>query len=405
MADGNTSFAAITGTFLKRNYGKGSPAIKNMQNLKAAFYDHLPTSSEKPSGDGFYIPVNVAGNESGHASNEQESFDNPQSVEDVQFRIIPKTTFWPFQITGLAMDVATSNADSFARSLKRQMDDNSGRFMSDLNRQTWGTGTGQLTLVNAAGGLVGQTAVPVDSVQYFRTGMYIDIYASVGGALEASNVKVTGINVSTKTLTVTPAVTCSDNAVIVKHNVLNNAPSDYKEFFGAQALVDTTSFNTNIQGVSKSTYPVLQSTVVNAANASITNAMLQSLETGVENACEQEVVETWSDRTQRDKYIELLVPLKRFMNDDAMDSGKRKPVEHNGKPWFVDKDCPAQIVFKFTKRSIEKFILTDPDIVDKDGSTIRALPGADIYQGYYKTHMNTGSLIPNAHGKIINLAQ
>ena len=70
-------------------------------------------------------------------------------------------------------------------------------------------------------------------------------------------------------------------------------------------------------------------------------------ETGIEDACEMDVVETWSDRSQRDSYITLLTPMKRFMNDDAMDSGKRKPIEHNGNPWYVDKDCPANNIFKF----------------------------------------------------------
>jgi len=372
-----------------------------MQNLKARFYDWLPTSDEKPSGDGFYIPVNVEGNESGRASNESEGFDSAQSVTDVQFVIKPKTTFWPFQLTGLSMDVAQSNEDSYARSLKRQMTDNSSRFMSDLNRQCWGTGTGQMTLVN--GVVTASTSIICDSVQYFRKGMRIDIYQTLGGTLEVSNALITAINTTTKTLTVSAAVTCSDNGVICKHGVLVNAPTDYKELFGAQALVDTTVYNSSIQGQSKTTYTVLQSTIIDASTATVTNALLQQLESGIENASEEDVMCTWSDREQRDNYIELLVPLKRFSNDDSMDSGKRKPIEHNGNPWYVDKDCPEKHVFKFTKGSIEKFILTAPDIVDKDGASIRALPGSDVYQGYYKTHMNTGSLKPNAQGKLYNL--
>lgn len=398
--DAQMSFASITGGFLKRNYGKGSNALKNMQNLKAAFFDHLSTSDEEPVGDGFYLPVNVEGNESGHASNESEAFEDAQSVTDVQFKILPKTTFWPFQLTGLAMDASKSNAGAYARGLKRQQSDNLARFMSDLNRQSWGTGTGEMTKVNGA--VTASATVIVDSVIPFRVGMRIDIYATVGGALEAGNAKVASINVATKTLTLASAITCSDNAVIVKRNVLNNAPSDYKEFFGAQAIVDTTVYNNSIQGVSKVTYSVLKATVVDASNVFITNALLQNCETGIENACEKDVSEKWSDRFQRDNYLLLLTPLKRFMNDDAMDSGKQKPVEHNGKPWYVDKDAPANTIFQFTKDYIQKFVLTEPDIVDKDGSVIRALPGSDVYQGYYKTHMNLGSMAPNCGGKIIN---
>lgn len=403
MSDGALSFLNMTGGFIKRNYGKGTYAIKNMQNLKAAFFDHLPTSDEKPSGEGFFIPVNVEGNESGRASNEQEAFDNAQSVKDVQFQINPKTTFWPFELTGLAMDVAISSADSYARSLKRQMNDNLARFMSDLNRQAWGQATGVLTQVNGAGQINVNTII-VDSVQYFRTGMYIDSYAALGGALEIDNRRITSIDKVNSTITIAgAAVTVTNNGVICKHGVLDNAPADYKELFGANAIVDTTTFNNSIQGQSKVTYPVLQATVVDSLGANVTNAMLQQCETGVENASEMEVSETWSARVQRDKYLELLTPLKRFMNDDAMDSGKRKPVEHNGNPWYVDKDCQESQIYKFTKNCIEKFILTPPDIVDKDGSVIRALPGSDKYQGYYKTHMNLGSLAPNSTGKIINL--
>lgn len=406
MADAQMSFASITGTFLKRYYGKGSRNIKNTQNLKARFYDSLSKSDEKPKGDGFYFPVNVEGNESGRASNEDETFDSAQSVTDVQFLIRPKTTFWPFQLTGLAMDVAESNEDSFARSLKRQMSDNQSRMFSDLNRQSWGVATGELTKVNGAISSP-TTTITVDSVQYFRRNMRIDIWSSVGGTLTYSNLRVTGIDKTALTITVDQSVgatTIADNSVIVKKGVLTNAPSDYKELFGAMAIIDTTIYNSSIQGQSKVTYPTLQATVIDADGASITNALLQSCETGVEDACEMDIIETWSDRAQRDAYIELLTPLKRFMNDDAMDSGKRKPIEHNGNPWHVDKDAPAKTVSKLTKGYIKKYAILEPDIVDRDGSTIRALPNTDIYQGYYKSLMNLGSEMPNAGGKVINLA-
>lgn len=406
MADAQMSFATITGAFLKRYYGKGSKAIKNTQNLKARFYDSLGKSQESPKGDGFYFPVNVEGNESGRASNEDETFDNAQSETDVQFVIRPKTTFWPFQLTGLSMDVAESNEDSFARSLKRQMNGNQSRMFSDLNRQCWGAATGEMTKVNGAIAAP-TTSIVVDSVQYFRKNMRIDIWSAVGGSKTYGNLRITGIDKATLTITVDTSVgatTIADNSVICKKGVLDNAPSDYKELFGATAIVDTTTYNTNIQGQSKSTYPTLQATVIDAAGASITNALLQQCETSVEDACEMDIIETWSDREQRDNYIELLTPLKRFVNDDAMDSGKRKDVEHNGNPWKVDKDSPAKTIFKFTKGYIQKFVLKEPDIVDRDGSTIRALPNSDIYQGYYKSVMNLGSEMPNAGGKIINLA-
>lgn len=399
MSDGQMSFASITGTFLKRNYGKGSVAIRNIQNLKAKFYTHLKDSDETPSGDGYFIPVNVEGNESGGAGNESQGFNDPQTVSDVQFRINAKHTFWPFELTGFSMEVAISNADSFARSLKRQQTDNTKRFMSDLNRQYWGTGTGIMAFCE---GIVTNTVIPVSSVQYFRTGQFIDIWSALGGSKLYSKVRIQSISVPNKTITLNQTITTVDQAIIVKQTILDNAPTDYKEVFGASALVDTTTFNTSIQGVSKTQYPVLQSTVIDLGGAAVTNSFLQSLETGVENASEEEIVEKWSDRFQRDKYLELLTPLKRFMNNDAMDSGMQKPLEHNGKPWYVDKDCPANTIFAFSDRSIEKFVIMEPDIVDKDGAIIRALPGADVFQGYYKSHLNAGSLIPNAHGKAIN---
>lgn len=403
MADAQMSFSTITGGFLKRNYGSGSKAIENAQNLKAFFYSKISKSSEKPSGDGFYIPINVEGNESGRASNEAEAFANAQSVTDVQFVIKPKTTFWPFQLTGLSMEVATSSQDSFARSLKRQQQDNMERFLSDLNRQCWGSATGEMTKANGA--VVAANAVICDSVRNFRTGQYVDIWTAAGGTKQVTNRKITAIAVSTKTITLDGAAfSCDDNAIIVKSGVLDNAPSDYKELFGAEAIVDTTTYNTNIQSISKSTYPVLQATVVAAGGVSISNKLLQQIETGVENASNSLVKDVWSSRTQRDKYLELLTPMKRFMNDDAMDSGARKPVEWNGKPWNVDKDCAEDEIFMFGEKGIEKFVLTEPDIVDKDGAVIRALPGADIYQGYYKSHMNLGSLMPNRNGKLTGLA-
>lgn len=387
----------------KRNYNEGSDVLTKQQNLKAPFWGKIKKSPLKPSAQGVYNPVTMQGNESGGAINEEESFQEPTSILPVQVSITSKTVVWPFQITGKVIRLSETDKVAFAKGLDAQQQDNLGRMYSDLNRQAWGTGTGQITLANGAGS--GATALIVDDPFSFRTGMLIDSYATLGGAKEINGATVTAINYSTKTLTITPAQTWSDNSVVGKKNVLAGVTSlaNAKELTGWRAICDTTTFSTTFQGASTTTYPQWKGNVVAAGTAPVSQDLLQrTYNQGaiIGGATPNTLI---SNHGQARTFLNTETQKSRY-SDGEIDSG-HVTLKWGTMEWMLDHTYPIEELGMMVKEGIEKFQTNDVKLSDLSGQSLYQIVGRDAVGGYYVYEGNLGTWKRNEQNRLTELTE
>jgi hypothetical protein len=172
MAD--TNLTSIAGG-LKRVY---DTYIENQQNLKARSIDEIANSLKKYSngGEGYFGAINDYGNESGGMINEAEQFRTIDSEHYAQWKVTPKVGAWPIQFSGLVAAAASGDDESFANLVVEALDRAKDRAMSDENRQFFGLGTGALAAPAAAVTAAG-VSFTVDSVQYLRDNMVVDIFS------------------------------------------------------------------------------------------------------------------------------------------------------------------------------------------------------------------------------------
>lgn len=394
----NTS--TLNGLF-KEVYDTGSDVLVHQQNLKAKTWGKIKKSPYKPSADGVFSPVSMSGNENGSAINENQGFQQPGSLNPIQTRIKAKLIVWPFEVTGSAMRLSESDPQAFARSLDAQMQDNTSRMMSDINRQALGVGTGQMSLVNDA--VVNSANIVVDQITPFRRGQHLDIYATIGGAKEASDVVVTAVNYATSTITVDQNVTVSDNAVIVKYTVQDGAPADGKELSGLRLIADNGTFAATFEGVSVTTNPEWAGNVIDAGTAPISQDLLQR------TAYRQDVV----GGTDCDMLISNVGQARNFLNTElnkvryeaAEVKAGHEILKWNDKEWIIEKDYEFGEVGMYCSDHIEKFEVEDIKLADLDGSTVDRIHGFDKVAGYYVYQGNLGTWKRNAHAKLINLTE
>jgi hypothetical protein len=388
---------------LKRVYDS---YIEGAQNLNAKTVEGFGKSLKKfsPEGEGYFGAINDYGNESGGAINEEEVFRTIDSEDYQQWKVTPKVLVWPIQFGGLTAAAASGDEASFANLIVDALDRARDRLMSDENRQFFGLGNGLLGAPSAAVTAAG-TLFTVSSTQYFRRNQVVDIYSGATKTVDSYRIayvdRVNSVIAFSTSLGVAIDTTCQ----IVKENIRDSAPSDGKEMMGLRGIVDDSTDLTTFQNLNASTIYEWRSRRIDASAANMTSDLLQRLldDVAILNPEGDEPDMLLMHRKQRRKYLDLVVPQKRYMDGD-MDTGFKK-LTFNGVEMNLDKDCQTDTVYAITKAKIRRFELEALGMGRHEGSdTFLRLTNQDVFQAYWRHYCNFGTSSRLCHGKLVNLA-
>lgn len=398
MAD--TNLVSVAGG-LKNVYDS---YIEAQQNLKARSMDEIAKSLKKysPEGNGYFGAINDYGNESGGAINEEEIFRTIDSEDYQQWKVTPKVIVWPIQFSGLVAAAAQGDEASFANLVVDALDRARDRLMSDENRQFFGLGTGLLASPSIAVTAAG-VSFTVNSVQYLRKNMVVDIYS--GTTLTVAGYRISYVDRVNSVIgfLTSIGVGIDSTTSIVKQNIRVSAPTDGKEMMGLRGIVDDSTDLTTFQNINALTNFEWRSRRIDAGTANMTSDLLQRLIDDVALLSGDEPDMLIMHRKQRRKYLDLVVPQKRYTSQD-MDTGFAK-VTFNGIDLFLDKDCQVDSVYAIKKDKIRRFELEPLGMGRHDGSdTFLRLVNQDVFQAYWRHYCNFGTSQRVAHGKLVNLA-
>ncbi len=386
---------------LKQIYGE----YDAQQNLRARAIDEISKSLKKYNngGQGYYGAINDFGNESVGAITENEAFRTVDNEDYVQYKVVPKILVGPIEFSGLVSEAADSDDEAFANLVLDALDKAKDRLLSDENRQFYGFGTGQLAKVNA-NVAASATSFTVDSTQYLRENMVVDIYHSATLTWGAQRISIVDRVNNVVTMTAAGAnAAIVTNDVIVKQNIKVSAPSDGKEMMGLRGIVDDSTDLTTFENINCVLNAVWRSRVIAASSANLTSDLLQRLIDDVAILSDEEPDKLIMHRRQRRKYLDIVVPQKRYM-DEKLDTGFTK-VEFNGKELWLDKDCQTDTVYAINLKHIKKFELAAMTMGKHEGSdTFLRKLNYDGFQAYWRHYCNFGTGRRNAHGKITGLA-
>lgn len=379
--------------------------IGQMQQLSAPVYSRLKENNRFiPSGEGAFFAVRIDGNESGGGWRSAEDNTLPSAGNErvKQARVLPKKYYHVVTFSGLAEAVsrrggedafAAGITDAISQAVKRA----GANFETTFLRSD---GTGRLTNVNGAH--VAQTVITVDDARTFRTGQVIVFLNNATGITQAGPVSVTSRSVANNTITVSAAVTLSDNDGVYIANEQSGtaAPVDVT-MLGLPALVNNTG---SIYNVSRTTYPILQSQVINASSTALDESMLRRLrkrlmiETAVESLGGFAMI---SNHDQYDRYTEIALPFRRF-NDMTLELGARQEMTtFEGRPWLVTWAAIPDQVFFLNLDAIERGVIRPLSIDERVNMTW--IPGQDAFTVLMKAYKEVVGRYLNQSAKITNL--
>lgn len=387
---------------LKRVYDKKAEV---QQNLKHRAIDEIAKSLEKynAGGSGFYGAINDYGNESVGAINETESFRTIDNENYAQWVVTPKVLVAPVNVSGLLAKAADSDDEAFVSAVVDALDKAKERLLKDENRQFFGLGTG---LLASPTGVIASnvTSFTVDSAQYLRRNMVIDIFQSTTKTVDS--IRVSDVDKTTNVVYLATSLGAALTATsqLVKENVRDSAASDGKEAMGLRGIVDDGTDLTTFQNIDASASRIWRGRRIDASSGNLTSDILQRLCDDVQVLSGEMIDTLIAHPLQRRKYLDIVVPQKRYADGD-MDSGFKK-LSINGMELWLDPDCQADTIYGIKKSFIRKFEVAPLEMGGLEGSDkfLRA-SGTDLFEAYWRHYMNFGASRRNCHGKIVNLAK
>ena len=263
-----------------------------------------------------------------------------------------------------------------------------------------GDGTGRLT--NVSGAQAAATTVNVDDARPFRRGQIVEFINNSTGILVDGPVTVTDRSVSGATVSVSAAVTVSDDdGIYIAGEQSGAAPPAEVTALGLPAIVNSTG---TIYNLSRTTYPVLQSKVINASSTALDESLLRRLrkqlmvETDVQSVEGFAYVTNWD---QFDRYTEISLPFRRF-NDMSLDLGASQSMTRfEGRPWLLSWAAMPDVIFMVRMDAIVRGVVRPFSIDERINA--QWIPGTDSFSIVMKAYQENVARVVNQTARINNL--
>ena len=394
---------ATLGDMLMRRYVRDY--IAQAQQLSMPIYSMLREDSNfTPSGDGAYFPIRIQGNESGGGwrGTDDNSLPSSSNEQIKQHRVRPKKFYHVVEFSGLAEAVsARGGEDAFAAGVNDAVSASvkrAGAIMEVTFLRSDGTGR----LTNVSGAHTAQTSVNVDDARPFRRGQVVEFLNNSTGLKQDGPVTVTDRSISGATITVSAAVSLSDDdGIYIAGEQSGSAPPAEVTALGLPAIVNNTG---TIYNLSRTTYPVLQSKVINASSTALDESLLRRLrkqlmvETDVQGVEGFAYVTNWD---QFDRYTEISLPFRRF-NDMSLDLGaSQSTTKFEGRPWLLSWAAQADTIYMVRMDAVVRGVVRPFSIDERINA--QWVPGTDSFTIVMKAYQENVARIVNQTARINNL--
>lgn len=376
----SNSFQGIqSGLAELKNFYQGP--IVDQFNEETPIYRGAAIGKESWSGYQVVRPLKVNRNQGIGATSDGGVLPAIGRQTTIQALIQAKFNYLRFGVTGPMIKASQSDVGSFVRSAAYELKEGYNDLQSDVNRQLSWDGTGDLATVSAAA--VASTSLSITgresgeaALKFVNVGLVFDVYTTAG-VLVQSSVEVTAItsgtaSSSSATLTVSPAVTCSANNILVRAGSFGN------EIQGLLTQLD--GLTTTVFNIDRETYISTQGNVIDLSGGQLNLDKMQNAWNDALRRGAGKIAAIYCDYDSLRFYQKLLTADKRYVNTVKGDGGfsdkEKVYLDFNGAPMVADKDCPKRMFF-LPSDVVKKYVLAEMEFADETGSMYIAQVSAD----------------------------
>lgn len=381
------------------------PVIEQI-NFKTYLLDMIERDSDHIdfTGRRAIFPVEAYGNESPASMSDGGTLAAPQVDGELDAIVAIRYHDGGLELTDQLIKQATgNNAGAFVSKLDRSSKKLADSLRKNLNRQAFGTGDGVMATLTSSPAAA--TTFTVDSTQYLRINQVIDVLTKSTGAGTAVGVTITAINRTTKTITVSAAITATTTTDGVYKEGSRN-----QEFDGLR----------NITGTGRVLHSINSATAGNefwngaqrdAATGIAGEGLFEQLADDVGGNGQGEVEVFLTSRGIRRRLADTYQSQKRFNDARAVDiHGGYTAIFVNEIPVVADDDTPKGFAFALRKDAFVWAEIDQPDwLTDpKTGLAwqLKTVPSTGrrqaAWQAWFVWYAALACLAPNRTGRIIN---
>jgi hypothetical protein len=391
--------------------------IRRMLNSATVLLSKFDKDSSTQSVDGtsFTVPIHYGRNvNAGKGVGEGNALPTAGN-QSYQKAVIPnKYIYAPIEISGPVMKATKTNAGAFIRALDSELKGAMNDMKRAVNRQMHGDGKDALAMWTSADNSSGTVVDDGNGYAFSHLPSGVAITCDLIATSDNSTKRGDSIVVTQTTEdTTTPGWN-----VTWTGTVSGSADGDYLtledslgyQMMGIAGLIDNTDpvvpagggTLTGLHGLAVGTYPWWISQIVgsDSSKADLSFANMQKVLSKIaanSDYEEKDVKLLVCSYNVRDKYYELAVNERRFVNTMTLDGGF-EGLEFNGKPLVPDSQCKHGRIYFITPETIKIFRTADFDWMEEDGAILHRKQGYDVYQASLFHYGDLGIVARNANG-------
>ncbi len=384
------------------------PRLRKQLNDDAVTIKRVTRSSEgiETNVGGRYVtfPIKTRRNAGIGARNEMEALPVPGQQGYNAARVGLKYLYGGIRLSGQTIELVNTNPQAFISALESEIDGLKTDLAKDQNRQVYGDGSGAIAV---AGTLTTNTnTFLAKDAMYAQLGMQIDIIdgTTLGNpnpTVKASNRQITGINVSTNTLTFDGAVVSTAvNDIVVRTGNVN------REWTGFTKIFKTTG---SLYNIDPTTEPIWAAVV--DSNAGVNRPLSEGLMIALADSIRTNGGKTtaiFSNLGVRRAYFNLLVQQRQYTNTKDFGGGFTGLTFTTDKgeiPVAVDVDAPKNTLFFANEDELTVYRQADWEFMNRDGSMWHRVVGYDAYEAIMYQYSELGCHRRNTQGILADITE
>jgi len=414
MATG-VSISDIT-AILKEEYGEQGPYDQINQDTVSLKHFKLKSSEDKWAGEVYVEALHSGRNQSTKALAERGVLPAADRQKYLELRVPDRYVYSTIEITAQVMKEAKGQRATFVNAMEAEMSGMIKDLATEKERMLWMAGNGQLALVSVVGSGIttldvdtpGGVAGTVNGARFLRPGATIAIHASGAAPSNTPNAvrKIVSVNATGTQVVLDASVTAGEavnNGWITKGVSLAGVleGSVNLEPMGLLGLVDDGTYVETIHGLSRTTNPIFKSKRFTSVAALDENILHRGFDACDELAGKSPNWLTGHHSVHRE-YIRLSQSDRRYTGEYLMSpdvgvkGGKKRQLEFNGLEIEKARFAPYGMLFAIDDLTLKRYVNTEGEWADEDGSTLARVAGYDIFQSYYRCFGNHGILQCNS---------
>jgi hypothetical protein len=244
--------------------------------------------------------------------------------------------------------------------------------------------------------------------RYLNVGDFVAVVSPLGVLRAGGSRRISDINAAGTTATINAAADASyaDDDFVVKaygaDAALTLENTEYQHPpMGLLGLVDDATYVATFHGISRGTYPIMRSPVIPAVGGLSLDVLQRAFDLS-EQLGSAKISSMWCHHSVRRAYLALLEADRRYIGTNLMnpDGGtkavKGKDIGFGDVPVKVAAMAPYGILWGLDKRFLVRYVNTEGEWMNEDGSILSRVNGVDAFEGTYRLFENNHNDRPNA---------